>query len=308
MRALSTINNSITDNLSTPRKKSFYPVLEAFITEEEYEKSKEELGEIWLKQTEIKDYEIFPNQYISLKVEGREKLIYLRYIAPDKPLQYLNNWGNVSGIKAKNNEQAMAIDLLMDPSVNLVTLSGIAGSGKTLMALVAAIHQLDKRYDKIVISRPNVSMGKELGFLPGTVNEKMLNGGWLDSFKDNIVQILNKKSGRKQLNGQQLMDGYLNSGQLEIQALSLIRGRTIDNACIIIDEIQNCSLDELKSIISRSGKGTTCVLIGDVYQRDIHDGGIEVVIDRFKKYSIAGHVDLLKGERSPLATLAAEIL
>jgi len=200
---------------------------------------------------------------------------------------------------------------------------GKAGCGKTLLAIASGLEQLvsigsQPRYQKLIVSRPVQSVGKDIGYLPGTLEEKM--EPWIAPIKDNLDFLLGingNKQGRKIKDNLGSSNPYLDlmqqRGLVEIEAISFIRGRSIANAYIIIDEAQNLSMHELKTIVTRVGEGTKIVLTGDIEQIDnvevdAYTNGLTYAIEKFKEYSIAAHVTLLKGERSPLATLASKIL
>ena len=236
----------------------------------------------------------------------------MRYINDNLPLKKiihkrLPSWG----IEARNKEQTFALDLLMDPKVQVITLIGKAGSGKTLCAIAAGLEQVtekstkntDPKYKKLVVSRPIQPMGKDIGFLPGTMQEKMTP--WLAPIQDNLRFLLGDDKIALEL--------YLDKGIIELEALTYIRGRSISNAFIIIDEAQNLTIHEVKTIITRVGEGTKIVLTGDIEQidnayTDETSNGLAYAVEKFKLYDIAGHVTLQKGERSNVATLAASIL
>ena len=217
----------------------------------------------------------------------------------------------VWGVKARNKEQAFALDMLMDKNLSLITLVGKAGSGKTLMAIAAGIAQTitdpfaseDPVYNKIVISRPVQPLGKDIGYLPGTMEEKM--HPWLMPLQDNLQFLLG--------NDKATLEEYMDKGIIEIEALTYIRGRSISNAFIIIDEAQNLSLHEVKTILTRVGENTKIVLTGDIDQIDNvyvdeTSNGLVHAVENFKSYDLAGHITLQKGERSALATLSSKIL
>ena len=223
----------------------------------------------------------------------------------------LNKKG-VWGVKPRNKEQVFAFDLLMDPNISLVSLVGRAGSGKTLMAIAAGISQTihdpfkpsdEPIYNRLVISRPIQPMGKDIGYLPGTLEEKM--HPWLKPIQDNLQYILG--------NDKATLEEYMEKGIIEVEALTYIRGRSIANAYIIIDEAQNLTVHEIKTILTRVGDNTKIILTGDVEQIDnIYvdetSNGLVHTVEKFKEHDIAGHITLLKGERSRLATLASDIL
>ena len=217
----------------------------------------------------------------------------------------------VWGVKGRNKEQAFALDLLMDKNLSLVTLVGKAGSGKTLMAIAAGIAQTitdpfsseEPNYNKIVISRPVQPLGKDIGYLPGTMEEKM--HPWLMPLQDNLQFLMG--------NDKATLEEYMDKGMIEIEALTYIRGRSISNAFIIIDEAQNLTAHEVKTIITRVGENTKIVLTGDIEQIDNvyvdeTSNGLVHAVENFKSYDLAGHITLQKGERSALATLSSKIL
>ena len=211
-------------------------------------------------------------------------------------------------IAPRNKEQTFAYDLLFDDSISFVSLIGRAGSGKTLLAIAAGLEQTlgdgKNKYNKIVVSRPVQPLGKDIGFLPGTMEEKMLP--WLKPIADNIEHITSAEDGN-------VMAYYMDKGKLEIEALTYIRGRSIANAYIIIDEAQNLTSHEVKTILTRVGENTKIVLTGDIEQIDnIYtnetSNGLTYAVEKFKVENIAGHVTFTKGERSKLATIASKIL
>ena len=256
----------------------------------------------------------YPNESIMLMSDLNEKKTALCRKRNNKYCHVNNdiNKRGVWGLKPRNKEQVFALDLLMDPTLPLVTLVGKAGCGKTLLAIAAGIAQtisdpfrpeLDAPYKKLVISRPVQPMGKDIGYLPGTMEEKM--HPWLMPIQDNLQYILG--------NDKATLEEYIDKGIIEIEALTYIRGRSISNAYIIIDEAQNLSLHEIKTILTRVGEGTKIVLTGDVEQIDnIYvdetSNGLVHIVENFKEYDLAGHITLQKGERSPLATLSSKIL
>lgn len=233
------------------------------------------------------------------------------------------------GLKPRNKEQMFSLDLLFDPDVKLLTLVGPAGTGKTLLALAAALEQLKgmgdptrARYEKLIVTRPIQPVGKEIGFLPGTMAEKM--EPWIAPIRDNLDFLVNsrKPRGRKGQLGEggkprqddgQYLSLMQEKGLIEVEAITFIRGRSIANAFIVIDEAQNLSMHEMKTIITRAGEGTKIVLTGDLEQIDnvhvdAYTNGLAFAVEKFKDYALAGHVTLIKGERSELATLASKIL
>lgn len=238
----------------------------------------------------------------------------------------------VWGLSQKNKEQGFALDLLLDPNVPLVTLAGTAGTGKTLIAIAAGLQQTlnEKIYDKIIITRPIEPVGRDVGFLPGTAIQKM--SPWVAPIRDNLEFLCAKEDvlpssaskKPKQPKPAQQPDGeefsrnaYINTlvqkGLIEVEAVTFIRGRSFPRCFIIVDEAQNLNLHQLKTIITRSGEGSKIVLTGDLSQIDVASmdalsSGFTHAIEKFKAFNIAGHITLTKGERSELATLAADLL
>jgi PhoH-like ATPase len=215
------------------------------------------------------------------------------------------------GIRPRNKEQTFALDLLLNDEVRLVTIVGKAGTGKTLLAIAAGLQKTMEEgvYQKLLVSRPIFPLGRDIGYLPGSVEEKL--NPWMQPIFDNVEYLMNlsrseKKAGR----------GYhelLDLGILEIEPLTYIRGRSIPNQFIIVDEAQNLTPHEVKTIITRVGDGTKIVLTGDPYQIDNPyvdqtNNGLIHVVNRFKSERLAGHITMSKGERSPLAELAANLL
>ena len=269
-------------------------------------------GHLMAAEEEIEEFDIKENDCVMLKDELNEKKTALaRY--KNRHYNKVRDYSKkgVWGVRARNKEQCFAFDLLMDENLPLVTLVGKAGSGKTLMAIAAGIAQTindpfetsESIYKKIVLSRPVQPMGKDIGYLPGTMEEKM--HPWLMPLQDNLQFLLG--------NDQATLEEYMEKGIIEIEALAYIRGRSISNAFIIIDEAQNLSLHEIKTILTRVGENTKIVLTGDVEQIDnvyVNEtsNGLAHAIEKFKEYRIAGHVTFRKGERSELATLASKVL
>ena len=258
------------------------------------------------KDVVIEDKKYFPNQYVMLVSNADNKKTSLcRYKNNLEPLRRIKDgrgWEWV--INPRNKEQSFALDLLLDEHIPVVTLVGRAGSGKTLAAVSAGLEQVlgNKLYKKLIVSRPVQPMGKDLGYLPGSLEEKM--APWLAPIRDNLEYLLGDRFA---------MEEYMRDGTIEIEALTYIRGRSISDAYIIIDEAQNLSKHELKTILTRVGDRTKIILTGDIEQIDnvyINEtsNGLTYAIEKFKEHEIAGHITLVKGERSKTATLAARIL
>ncbi len=217
----------------------------------------------------------------------------------------------VMGIRARNREQSFALDLLLDTNVKLVTLIGKAGTGKTLLALAAGMKRTveDGHYSRLLVSRPIMPLGRDLGFLPGTVQEKL--NPWMQPIFDNLEFLLFSGGGKHR--GMRAFDELLQSGTVHVEPLTYIRGRSMPQQYVIVDEAQNLTPHELKTIITRCGEGTKIVLTGDPFQIDnpYVDGstnGLTVTAERLRGDSMVGHIVLSQGERSELANLAANRL
>jgi len=219
----------------------------------------------------------------------------------------------VMGVRPRNKEQAFALDLLLDDSLRLCTLIGKAGTGKTLLALAAGLKRTteDAAYSRLLVSRPIMPLGRDLGFLPGDVDEKL--NPWMQPIFDNLEFLFTNngsaKGGRQDRGFLELLE----SGTIQVEPLTYIRGRSLPHQYLIVDEAQNLTPHEVKTIITRCGEGTKIILTGDPHQIDnpyvdLASNGLSVVADRFKRERIAGHVVLSKGERSDLAELAANLL
>jgi PhoH-like ATPase len=265
--------------------------------------------DIYISEDET-EYLWCPNQYIMMVSNANEKKSALaRFKDHFTPLQKvihksIPDWN----IDARNKEQAFAIDMLLDPNIKIVSLIGRAGSGKTLMAIAAGLQQTiglrvdENHYSRLIVSRPVQPLGKDIGFLPGTMEEKMLP--WLMPIQDNLKFLMGDRTS---------LEMYMEKGKIELEALTYIRGRSIANAFIVIDEAQNLTKHEIKTIITRIGEGTKIVLTGDIEQIDnvyVNEtsNGLAHAVEKFKEFPIAGHVTFRKGERSELATLASKVL
>lgn len=224
---------------------------------------------------------------------------------------YTHPRNNVWGITARNREQNFALNLLMNPDVDFVTLLGQAGSGKTLLTLAAGLTQVleEKRYNEIIMTRVTVPVGEDIGFLPGTEEEKMTP--WMGALEDNL-DVLNKTDDEAGEWGRAATQDLIRS-RIKIKSLNFMRGRTFINKFLIIDEAQNLTPKQMKTLITRAGPGTKVVCLGNIAQIDtpyLTEGssGLTYVVDRFKGWAHSGHVTLMRGERSRLADHAAEIL
>jgi PhoH-like ATPase len=223
----------------------------------------------------------------------------------------------VFGVMARNVQQTMTLDLLLDDEIKLVTLLGSAGTGKTLLAMAAGMHKVfkEERYDKLLAARPIMPLGRDIGYLPGDKDDKLAL--WMQPIFDNLAYLVSTRgthlnhadSQSTEQRVQQLIDG----GKLVMEPLTYIRGRSIPHQFMVIDEVQNLTPHEVKTIVSRVGEGTKIVLTGDINQidnpyLDASSNGLSYLIERFKGQRVGGHVTLAKTERSTLASLAAEIL
>jgi len=249
------------------------------------------------------DYELYPNQgVIGKSPEGGSVLALVR----DGRLECSRReFDGMGGIIPKNKEQQFAVNMLMNTNIPLVSISGIAGSGKTFLTLVCAMAQImSEKYKRIVITRSIQPVGRDLGFLPGDLSEKM--GPWLAPITDNFKHAFKDKD-------QTYFDMLVQKGTIEVAPLSYIRGRTFNDAIVIVDEAQNATIHELKTIITRIGKSSKVVLLGDTDQVDTpyinsFSNGLTIVIEKMKGSKLTGHITLTKGQRSDIASYAAEIL
>jgi len=250
----------------------------------------------------------YPNQYILLLSNSNPKHTALaRFVNSNTPLQKINEYKNkgVWGLKSRNKEQSFAIDMLMNDQIPIISMIGSAGTGKTLLCIAAGLEQIleHNKYKKLVVSKPVQPVGKDIGYLPGDLGEKMRP--WLMPIQDNLEFLMGDKK--------DTMDLLIEQGIIEVEALTYIRGRSISNAFVIIDEAQNLSIHELKTIVTRIGENSKIILTGDIEQidntyLDATSNGLSYAIEKFKEHEISGHITLKKGERSKVATLASKIL
>ena len=251
------------------------------------------------------EHVLYPNQFIMMISSSNDKKTALgRFIDYNTPLKrIIKSSAKVWSTNPRNKEQQFAFELLMDPEVPVVSLVGKAGSGKTLLALAAGLEQTFNKnslYKKIVVTKPVEPVGKDIGFLPGTMEDKMMP--WLAPIQDNLQFLMGDDKATLEM--------YMDKGQIEVEAMTFIRGRSISNAFIVIDEVQNMTQHEIKTVLTRVGEGTKIVLTGDIEQIDnvyidATNNGLSYVVERLKEESLTGHVTLLKGERSKVATIAA---
>jgi len=252
-----------------------------------------------------------PNEYVVLVDEANPKRSLLTKVdlAGSRLVPILDSRDGVWGIKPRNREQHFALDALLDDRIKLVTLMGKAGTGKTLIALAAGLRKtvVDREFRRVLVARPTVSMGKEIGFLPGTLEEKL--GPWMQPIHDALELLSDLNMGQESRRSADLM----RNGNIVVEALSYIRGRSIPHQFMIIDEAQNLTPLEVKTIVTRVGQGTKIVFTGDPWQIDnpyvdSSSNGFVYLIDRLRGQPLTAHVQMEKGERSELAELAANLL
>ena len=250
-----------------------------------------------------------PNHTLLARFDGESQALLPLQRAPKVRL---------GAIQPRNREQTFALDLLLDPEIQLVTLIGKAGTGKTLLALAAGLHMVadERAYDRLLVTRPVIPLGKDIGYLPGDLEEKM--GPWMQPIIDNLDFLLGATESHGSGRGGQRAPrnswaDLKGMGLLEVEAISYIRGRSIPRQYMVVDEAQNLTPHEVKTIVTRVGEGTKSVLTGDPYQIDnpyvdAESNGLTWLVERFKGQGLAGHVTLMRGERSALAELAANLL
>ncbi|RYF00779.1 MAG: PhoH family protein [Comamonadaceae bacterium] len=258
------------------------------------------------------------NQFVYFEAPGEPSLFARVSEIRDKTavLQTLKDYGStkhaVWGVNTRNREQNFAMNLLMDPEVDFVTLTGTAGTGKTLMALAAGLTQVldDRRYTEIIMTRATVSVGEDIGFLPGTEEEKM--GPWMGALDDNLEFLAKGDGGNAGEWGRAATNELIRS-RIKIKSMNFMRGRTFLNKYVIIDEAQNLTPKQMKTLITRAGPGTKIICMGNLAQIDtpyLTEGssGLTFAVDRFKGWPHSGHITLARGERSRLADFASEVL
>lgn len=249
----------------------------------------------------IKEIEIHPHMFIILR-DGGSKSAIGKVNSDKNYIELINSSIEIFGLKPKNSEQRMLLNLLLDDEIPLVTVTGSAGTGKTLLSIASALSLVKdyQVYEKIILTKPTVASGEELGFLPGNIEEKL--APWLQSYKDNLDFLL----GENNSEDYELLN-------IKIEALTYMRGRSLPNQFIIVDEVQNLSKKDVKTILTRIGEGSKIILLGDLKQIDNKkldevNNGLAYIIKKFIGQKEFGYVHLDKGVRSKLATLAAKLL
>jgi PhoH-like ATPase len=297
---------------------------------EDYETDRVNLDELYSGHTEIEldagdlkrfreegelplpEGDFFPNEYALLKDLGDASNTALARIDPvgDRLKALIDVAEGIQGIRPRNKEQYFVLDALLDPTIVLVTIMGKAGTGKTLLALAAGLEQVLCRttYRHLLISRPTFPMGKDIGYLPGSVEEKL--NPWMQPIYDNLALLL---AGRPTRNGTRTVEDLVQKGALAVEPLTHIRGRSIPQQFMLVDEAQNLTPLEVKTILTRVGENTKLVLTGDPWQIDTpyidsSTNGFNHVVSHFRTVPLAAHVELRKGERSKLAEYAANLL
>lgn len=260
---------------------------------------------------DLEDYmqgvELYPNQFLYITNDKRRQSVGIVKVEGGKyvlrPVSDFRHNKNSLSISPRNLEQNLAMNLMFDPNIHFVSLIGKAGTGKTLLALQAAIHMMEKEDKTIVVTKPTEAVGRRnIGFLPGGVDEKM--EAWLGSVFDNLRYIYGDET---------YVQSLLDARRIKIDSISLFRGRSIPNSVIIVDELQNCSKLEAKTILTRAGDNTKIFVTADINQIDNpyvdqYSNGAAYCVEKLKHFDLVGHITLTKGERSALATLASENL
>jgi PhoH-like ATPase len=256
----------------------------------------------------------YPNQCIVIgEGDGIEAIVIevaSAYSVLKIVTDYQSGRNNIWGIHARNREQNFAMNLLVDPEIDFVTLMGIAGTGKTLLTLAAGLSQTmdEKMYSEIIVTRATVSIGEDIGFLPGTEEEKMTP--WMGALTDNIEVLTQAEEGDE---WSRAATNDLLASRIKIRSMSFMRGRTFLNRYVIIDEAQNITPKQMKALLTRAGPGTKIICLGNVGQIDTPyltetTSGLTFAVDRFKQWAHSAHITLQRGERSRLADFASEAL
>ena len=281
--------------------------------------SLEEYLEVVVPEGENYTRSLTPNQYVILTdaQDDAHSGLARRLADTDHLIPVAQQKKPTFGIVARNVQQTLALDLLLDDDIKLVTLLGSAGTGKTLIALAAGMTKVfqEERFEKLLVARPIMPMGRDIGYLPGDKDEKL--GAWMQPIFDNLSYLMSTRGAPNQnaesKTSEQRTDKLLADGRLVLEPLTYIRGRSIPHQFMIVDEAQNLTPHEVKTIISRIGEGTKLILTGDIGQidhpyLDSSSNGLSYAVEKMRGLGIVGHVTLQKSERSTLASLAAERL
>ncbi len=285
----------------------------------EIETGNDKIEEFYEEKTlTLKENDLYANEFVLLKGKDESKRTALGRYKEDihAIMPLIHSQTQLWNVKPRNKEQAMAQDLLLNNDICLVTLVGRAGTGKTLLALAAGLKKVvdDNSFTRLLVSRPVIPLGRDLGYLPGTKEEKLES--WMQPIFDNLEFIMNgSKHSKKRIRktDERNVKFLTEKGYIQLEALTYMRGRSIPNQFIVIDEAQNMTPHEVKTVISRAGEGTKVILTGDPYQidnpyLDSHSNGLTYCVDKMRGQKMFGHITLTKNERSTLASLAADIL
>lgn len=265
--------------------------------------------------TTLENVDLLPNEFVHLFDKENPKHTGMARATSGGQIKKLHPaYQSAWKIQPRSKEQRMALELLLDPEVALVTLIGQAGTGKTLLALAAGLaNTLDNdRYEQMLVSRPVIPLGRDIGYLPGSKDEKLKL--WMQPIFDNLSFLMGQTLGNEgSLTTQQSVNQLIKDDKIELEALTYIRGRSISDQYVIVDEAQNLTPHEVKTIISRAGDGTKMVLTGDPEQidnpyLDADSNGLSYAVERLKGHEVCGHITLSKAERSLLSSLAADLL
>lgn len=283
--------------IKTKSENEFYQGYREIIVDENIVNGLYSSGYVSLEKLDIDD--INENEFIVLKCHTGQSGLGVK----KQNLIQIVNEVSLGSIKPKNKDQTFALNLLLDDSIPLVSLTGVPGSGKTFLALMTALKDIEsKKKQRIIFTRPVQTVGKDIGYLPGTLNEKM--APWLAPIVDNF---------RNQFGDLSYFELMMDKGIIDVAPLSYIRGRSFNDSIIIVDEAQNATVHELKTVITRTGKNSKIILLGDIEQIDLpyvnqHSNGLTIVIEKLKEDKLTGHINFKKGYRSELANLVAEKL
>ncbi len=262
----------------------------------------------------VKEFDFLANEFIHLIDDTNPKHTGMaRALSSDEITHLSSTYESAWKIRSRSKEQRMALELLLNPEISLVTLIGQAGTGKTLLALAAGLEMVlhRDRFEKLLVSRPVIPMGKDIGYLPGTKDEKL--SLWMQPIFDNLNYLMRLDYSTDDGSVQKKVDKLFKEQHVELEALTYIRGRSIPKQFVIIDEAQNLTPHEVKTIISRAGENTKMVFTGDPHQidnpyLDSSSNGLSYTIEKLKGQEIYGHITLSKSERSPLSAIAADYL